>query len=154
MKPARMWLGALALAAAACGGGGSNRDPQAMTRHIEEQSRAAYPALPGADESATLRERGRGIFKAAGCELCHSTSRERKGMSGPPLGGLAEVMPGRHDNDALEARRWLYRHIRDPQRFAGPHAGTPEYRGAFMPPNTRLNDDEMRALIEFLWHLP
>lgn len=147
------WLLPMLLLLAACGGG-ANADPRATEKYIEQQASSAYAALPDAAEIPALRDKGRDIFKAAGCELCHSTLRQRQGMTGPPLGGISEQMLDRHKKDALEGRRWLFKHIRDPQRFPGPHAGADDYRGAFMPPNNRLNNDEMRALIEFLWHLP
>lgn len=147
-------LACIVFFAGLAGCGGSNADPKATERYIEKQALEAYPTVPSAAEIPALRDKGRDIFKAAGCELCHSTLRERQGMRGPPLGGISERMLERHNKDALAGRRWMYKHIRDPQRFAGPHAGSPEYTGAFMPPNGRLNDDEMRALVEFLWHLP
>jgi len=146
-------LACLALALAACGGA-ANTDPLAMVKYREKQAVEAYPAVPSAADGAKMRDQGQPIFRAAGCEVCHSTARDRKGMTGPPLGGISERMLAEHNNDPLEGRRWLYKHIRDPGRFPGQHAGKSEYSGAFMPPNDRLKDDELRALIEFLWHLP
>jgi hypothetical protein len=57
-----------------------------------------------------------------------------------------------HDHDALEARRWLVKHIKDPARYPGQFAGHPDYPG-FMVPNPRLTDEDLAALVEYLWTL-
>lgn len=145
--------GALALACllVACGG---PRDPNAQRELAEQSARTVYPELPPAEQTSRLQEAGRHNFRSQSCEMCHSITRERKGLLGPPLGGTSERVLERHGGDALQARRWLVKHIRDPYRFPGPHAGSSEYRGASMPPNTTLPDEQMKALVEYLWHLP
>jgi len=135
---------------AACGPG----DPEAGKRVAEASALAAYPELPKPGDVPALQAAGKPIFKAAGCETCHSSSHDRNGLMGPPLGGVAETVLAQHKGDPLEARRWMVKHIRDPQRFPGQHAGTDDYRGSAMPPNGMLKDADLRALVEFLWHLP
>lgn len=144
-------IGAAAIVAG-CGAG--NSDPEAARRYIEQKAAETYPGTPDSQDIPALRDRGKGVFRAAGCEMCHSATAQRNGLAGPPLGGISERMLARHNQDGLEGRRWLFKHIRDPQRFPGPYADSDEYRGAFMPPNGTLKDDDLRALIEFLWHLP
>jgi hypothetical protein len=58
----------------------------------------------------------------------------------------------RHDNDSLQARRWLVKHIKDAPRFPGEFAGHPDYPGV-MTPNPRISDEDLRALVEYLWTL-
>lgn len=152
MRPPLLCLTLAVLCASACGGG--TGDANAATRYIEQAAATSLAAVPGAEESASLRETGRNVFRGSGCEMCHSITRQRNGMAGPPLGGISERMLERYSNDALEGRRWLFKHIRDPRRFEGPFANSPDYRGAFMPPNGQIKDEELRALVEFLWHLP
>jgi len=141
----------LALAAAcAC----AERNPNAARDAAERMALRAYPELPAVADVPALREAGRTHFRSQACEMCHSTSAERKGLAGPPMGGLAVRVLERHGGDALEGRRWLVKHIRDPHVFPSPHAGTAEYRGAAMPPNGRLQEKQLREIVEYLWSLP
>lgn len=142
-------LFALLLMLAACGEGAPRLSPD-----TEAMALAAYPAIPAAEDSLALREAGERNFRNFGCAACHSTKRERQGLLGPPLGGTAERVLPRHNNDALESRRWLARHIHDPQKYPGPFKEDPAYRGGFMPANPRIDAQPMRELVEYLWLLP
>jgi cytochrome c5 len=147
------WLACLALLALfACACFESN--PNAARDSAESLAKAAYPAVPDVNEIPALRTTGQRMFGASSCEMCHSTTRERKGLAGPPLGGISGRVLERFKGDPLESRRWLVKHIRDPHAFPSPFAGSEDYRNAAMPPNGRLREKDMQALVEYLWSLP
>lgn len=152
MKALALATAVLGLACSACGGGAS--DPEAAKRNVEAFAQKTYPGLPTPDEIQKLIGHGQHAFKASSCEMCHSTTTDRKGLAGPALGGVSARVLERHKGDPLEARRWLAKHVRDPQVFPGPNAGADEYRGLAMPPNAMLREEQMRALVEYLWSLP
>jgi cytochrome c2 len=109
--------------------------------------------VPSAEETLKLEPTGKSLFVRAGCAACHSITKERAGLVGPPLGGLADRVLARHDNDDLEARRWLVKHIRDPITYPSPYKSEPAYKNTHMPPQHGITDEDLRALIEYLWML-
>jgi hypothetical protein len=146
-------FGALMCAALAACGWESASD-KGITFDIEKAALNAYPELPTPEETLEAQERGRRNFMAAGCAACHSTTRERGVPPGPPLGGTAERLIPQHDGDDLAARRWLFKHIRDPQRYPGEYQTDPDYRHVIMMPHNRIPDKDLRDIVEFIWLLP
>ncbi|MCC7509630.1 MAG: cytochrome c [Planctomycetes bacterium] len=124
-----------------------------VTANTEMAAEAAFPAGPAAEDSLALSDKGKPMFQRFGCAACHSITAERSGLMGPPLGGLSDRVLSRHEYDDLQARRWLVKHIRDPQTFPSPYKQEPEYARTHMPPNPRISDEDMRALVEYLWML-
>lgn len=147
--PVLVLLGCL-LSLAGCMG---DSNVPGLTKDPEAAAEAAFPALPDGNEGPELIERGYKMFKGLGCEQCHSTNTARKGLQGPPLGGLSDRVIDNHDGDPLQARRWTVRHIKDPQQYPGDYAGHEDYKGSFMTPYNRVADDDMRALVEYLFSL-
>ena len=119
----------------------------------ESAAASAYPELPSASDAMKLKEDGSKLFRGLGCQSCHSMTPERSGLMGPPLGGVSDRVLTRQDNDPLKARRWIVMHIKDPVMHPSPYAKDDAYRGTHMPPNPRLPDADLRALVEFLWTL-
>jgi cytochrome c5 len=146
------WTFLLALTLLLCGCPEPN--PNAARDSVDTLALQAYPAVPAVADIPALRDAGRRIFVGSSCEMCHSTTPERKGLAGPPLGGVSTRVLERFKGDPLEGRRWLVKHIRDPHVYPSPFAGTDDYRGAAMPPNGRLQEQHMRELVEYLWSLP
>ncbi len=125
-----------------------------VTRNAKLSAENAYPEVPPPQETLQLADRGKPMFQRFACASCHSTSADRSGLLGPPLGGVATRVLDRMDHDELAARRWMVMHIKDPIKYPSPFKQDPDYRGAHMPPNPRISDDDMRALVEYLWLLP
>ena len=120
---------------------------------VEQAAERIYAEVPDAATSSERAEYGEEFFRRAGCESCHSAREDRLGLMGPPLGGVARRVMERHENDELESRRWLIKHIKSPQLYPSPYAEDQEYHGMQMPAYAKFNDDDMRALVEFLWSL-
>ncbi|MCA8910363.1 MAG: cytochrome c [Planctomycetes bacterium] len=139
-----------ALLLAACT---DNANIPGVTQDPEASAKAAYPDVPPAEEANELIDRGQKLFKGLTCEQCHSTGPDRSGLAGPPLGGYADRALEHQDHDPLKARRWTVKHIKDPRKYPGSFAGTDEYRGTFMTPFNRITDDDLRALVEYLFSL-
>lgn len=148
--PRLVFAALLATLAAGCN---FDAEHPGVTSDIEEAATIIYPEVPGVDETVELSRQGQPLFRRFVCESCHSISDERSGLLGPPLGGIAERVLARHEHDDLEARRWLVMHIRDPQAYPSPYKQDPDYRGAHMPPNHRISNSDMKALVEYLWLL-
>jgi cytochrome c2 len=151
LKPANMLilssLGAmLCLLLAACPPAMGNVDWSAKAEQV-------YAKLPEAAEATKLAEHGEKLFNSQACGSCHATATARGGLMGPPLGGVGAAVTARHQGDELAARRWMYKHIRDPQKWPGPHHGSDEYKGSAMPCYRGLQDQDVSALVEFLWTL-
>lgn len=136
----------------ACGAWTSANTP-GVTKDPEESAEQAFPDIPDGQQAVDLRLKGEKLFMRFGCGSCHSVTDERQGLMGPPLAGVADRHLPEHDNNALEARRWLVKHVKDPISFPGLYHDKPEYKGAHMPPNPRISDEDLRALVEFMWHL-
>ncbi|MCB9894552.1 MAG: cytochrome c [Planctomycetes bacterium] len=141
---------ALGLACAGCLDSGNI---PGVTTDPEAAAKAAFPELPPAAEATQLKDRGSKMFNGLGCQSCHSTTHERNGLMGPPLGGVSDRVLERKDHDPLKARRWLVMHIKDPLMYPSPFADQADYKGTHMPPNPRVTDEDLRALVEFLWAL-
>ncbi|MDC1142145.1 cytochrome c [Planctomycetota bacterium] len=135
----------------ACGFGAGGNQP-GITSDPDKAALAIYPSAPTAEETLALKEEGKDFFTAFGCASCHSTTGERASLQGPPLAGTANRYTQRNDGDELEARRWMVKHIKQPQDFPGVFFNTEEYPN-FMPPNRNITDADMKALVEFLWSL-
>jgi cytochrome c551/c552 len=145
------FTGAVLTLLVACGEPGGNAESR--RGEIDAAATRIYAGVPPAGETAELIERGGKLFRTGGCESCHSTRIDRMGLVGPPLGRVSDRVLDRHDNDALEARRWLVRHIKAPQLYPSPYLEDEAYTGAHMPPYNHFRDEDMRALVEFLWSL-
>jgi cytochrome c551/c552 len=130
-----------------------NANTPGISATPEAAAEAAYAAVPSPEISLELQDRGKRIFDASGCLSCHSKTTDRNGLMGPPLGGIADRVLARHDNDTLKARRWLVMHIRDPFKYPSPFKDDPDFKGMHMPPTSRVTDTDMRALVEYLWLL-
>ena len=130
-----------------------NSNVPGVTRDPEESAKTAYPDLPDSSQAVELIERGEKLFRGLTCEQCHSTGSERNGLMGPPLGGLSDRIIEQEDNDPLEARRWTLKHIKDPAKYPSKFAGQDDYRGAHMTPFPRITDEDLRALVEYLFSL-
>ncbi len=117
------------------------------------KSEQVYTKLPDATEATKLAEHGEKLFNSQACGSCHATGAARGGLMGPPLGGVGAAVTSRHAGDELAARRWMYKHIRDPQKWPGPHHGSDEYKSSAMPSYRGLQDQDVSALVEFLWTL-
>lgn len=141
----------LVTALAACGPMGGNSATQ--KDELEKAAVRIYAEVPDSAKSAELVERGQKFFRQAGCESCHSTRLDRMGLMGPPLGGVSQRVLDRHSNDQLEGRRWLVKHIKSPELYPSPFTEEQEYEGMQMPAYAKFNDEDMRALVEFLWTL-
>lgn len=142
----------MALFAALQAGCNMDSEHPGVTSDIEEAAIRVYPSVPTPEESVELAQQGKPLMRRFVCESCHSLTDERSGLLGPPLGGVAERVLARHDHDDLEARRWLVKHIRNPQAYPSPYRDDPAYR-SHMPANHRISNDDMRALVEHLWLL-
>lgn len=134
-----------------CGPAAGNSSVQ--RDEINQAAERIYPDVPGTEESSELIERGEKFFRQSGCESCHSTRDARMGLMGPPLGGVGTRVRQRQEGSELEARRWLIRHIKSPQLFPSPYTQDEQYSGTHMPPYNHFRDEDMRALVEFLWSL-
>jgi cytochrome c2 len=130
-----------------------NANTPGVTKDPEASAKAAYPKVPDASKAGELIDRGQKLFKSLTCQQCHSTGPERSGLSGPPLGGYADRALQKQDSDPLKARRWTVKHIKDPRKYPGQFAGTDEYKGTFMTPFNRITDEDLRALVEYLFSL-
>jgi mono/diheme cytochrome c family protein len=140
-----------ALLSSGCGGWDANTP--GVTKDPEQSAKEAFPDIPDGQQAADMRIEGEKLFKRFGCGTCHSTGEERNGLMGPPLAGVGDRHLPENDNDPLETRRWLVKHIKDPIAFPGMYHDKPEYKGTHMPPNPRISDEDLAALVEFLWHL-
>lgn len=118
-----------------------------------QKAEQVYPKLPEPEAAAKLAEHGGKLFNAQACGSCHATGTARGGLMGPPLGGVGPATAARHGGDELAARRWMYKHIRDPLAWPGPLHGTDEYKASAMPGYRGLQDQDVSALVEFLWTL-
>ncbi|MCC6464945.1 MAG: cytochrome c [Planctomycetes bacterium] len=142
---------ALALLLAACSPGngafpGVNPDP-------EQGAATAFAALPTAEETQQLAQRGKLVFAAEACASCHSNTSDRMGLLGPPMGGVLQRNLGRGEGDALKTRRWLFLHVRDAQRWPGAVTEAEAARGIRMPVHPRIPDEDLKALVEYLCSL-
>lgn len=142
----------LALLTAACGAWASGNTP-GVTKDPELAAKAAFPDVPEGQEAVELRLKGKKLFTRFTCATCHSTTNERMGLMGPPLAGVSERHLAANDGDELKTRRWFVKHIKDPMAFPGLQHDKPEYERTHMPPNPRISDEDLRALVEFLWRL-
>jgi mono/diheme cytochrome c family protein len=131
---------------------GSDGNRPGITSDPEKAAIAIYPEIPSAEESLRLIEDGKKYFTAFSCAGCHSTTNDRAGLQGPPLGGTPVRYTQKNDDDELEARRWLVKHIKSPQDYPGIYFNTEEYPN-FMPPNQNISDADLKSLVEFLWSL-
>jgi hypothetical protein len=154
MESRRTLLACALLCGILVGCGWESASDKGITFDIEEAVMNAYPERPTVQETLDAQESGRRNFMAAGCAACHSTTRDRGVLIGPPLGGTAERLLPQHGGDDLEARRWIFKHIRDPQRYPGEYQTDPAYRGAIMLPHNRIPDRDLRDIVEFIWMLP
>ena len=148
--PAYLLICGVGLLAAACLDSGNI---PGVTADPDASAKVAFPEVPAAGDAMKLKERGSKLFQGLGCQSCHSTTDDRSGLMGPPLGGVSDRVLERNDHDPLKARRWLVMHVKDPLMHPSPFADQPEYRGTHMPPNPRVTDEDLRALVEFLWTL-
>ncbi|MBX3458753.1 MAG: cytochrome c [Planctomycetes bacterium] len=123
------------------------------TRNANAAALAVYPQAPAAEEALELSRQGKPLFQRFGCAACHSVTQERQGLMGPPLAGVSDRVLARHEYNELEARRWLVKHIRDPQGFPSPFKDEAAYKNTHMPPNSGIRDEDLRALVEYLWLL-
>ncbi len=123
-----------------------------VTKDPEKAAENSFPDVPDSDEARKLIEQGERIFRTAACASCHSTTSERMGLQGPPLGGVADRHLPENDNDPLETRRWMVKHIKEPQEYPGAFHDSREYPN-IMPPGRHLADEDLRALVEYLWSL-
>jgi mono/diheme cytochrome c family protein len=121
-----------------------------VTEDPRQAALTIYPELPPTQEILELREQGSRLFPRFGCAACHSPDDERRGLLGPPLGGVLERNLPRWEYSDLETRRWMVRHIRNPQEFPGVMAEHPDYARLHMPPHSRISDADMKALVEYL----
>lgn len=144
---------AILLLALLCAGCMDSTNVPGVTADPEQSAANAFPDIPSSTEAMQLVEAGRKAFRGLGCESCHSITADRSGLMGPPLGGISDRVLARQDHDPLKARRWLVMHIKDPAKYPGAHVGDDAYRGTHMPPNPRVPDHDLRALVEFLWTL-
>lgn len=124
-----------------------------ITRDANAAAGAIYPESPAAEQTLELSQKGKPMFQRFGCAACHSVTTERQGLMGPPLAGVSDRVLARHEYNDLEARRWLVKHIRDPQGHPSPFKEDPAYKNTHMPPNTGIRDEDLRALVEYLWLL-
>jgi mono/diheme cytochrome c family protein len=146
------WLGLAFVSALVVAGCPDYSNQPGLTADPEQAALNAYPDIPAGEQAMQDAERGAKLFKQATCISCHSTEGDRRNLAGPPLGGVSDRVLARHDNDALKARRWLVKHIKDAPSYPGEFAGHPDYPN-FMTPNPRLTDEDLRALVEYLWTL-
>jgi cytochrome c2 len=123
-----------------------------VTADAEQAALNAYPDIPDSSQAMADSERGSKLFRQFTCHSCHSTDDERRNLAGPPLGGVSDRVLERQNNNSLEARRWLVKHIKDPAKYPGEFAGHTDYPN-FMTPNPRITDEDLRALVEYLWSL-
>ena len=123
-----------------------------VTSDPEQSALNAYPDIPDSSQAMADAERGGKLFRQFTCLSCHSTDGERRNLAGPPLGGVSDRTLARNNNNSLEARRWLVKHIKDPGRDPGEYAGHADDPN-FMTPNPRITDEDLRALVEYLWSL-
>lgn len=144
------WLIAIAFTFTLTACGGNANAPANGALAGDEGAAKAISELPSADNQKTLAQSGTEVFKKYGCGNCHSRTSERQGLSGPPLGKTAERHLTRQKGDELSTRRWFYSHIRNPNGHPGLYHDDGAYSGTKMPAFAQLNDDEMRALIEYL----
>ena len=141
----------ICLAMAGCGPAGGNESVQ--RDEIEQAATRIYAAVPAEEDQPGLIQTGQKFFRRAGCESCHSVREDRMGLMGPPLGGLPKRLLERHSDDELESRRWLIKHIKSPHLYPSPYVDDEQYEGMQMPAYAKFNDEDMRALVEFLWSL-
>lgn len=132
----------------ACGSNAA--DPAKRPAGGDEGASIAISSVPPIEEQKRLADQGAAVFKKYACGSCHSRSDERQALAGPALGKVAQRHLARQSGDELATRRWFYAHIRNPEGHPGVFHGDGAYAAAKMPAYTQLNDDEMRALIEFL----
>lgn len=125
---------------------------EGVTRSPEKAAEAAFPDVPASGEAQELIRQGERVFRTGACASCHSTTTERSGLQGPPLGGVADRHLPLNDNDPLETRRWMVKHIKEPQDFPGAFHDSPDYPN-IMPANRHLTNEDLRALVEYLWSL-
>lgn len=143
---------ALVLVLTACSPAGNGAFPGVDPDPVQGAA-AAFAELPTAEQKPALLERGKLVFAAEACASCHSYTAERMGLLGPPMGGVLERNLGRNEGDALKTRRWLFLHIREPQRFPGAMTEPEAARGIRMPVHPRIPDEDLRALVEYLCSL-
>lgn len=146
---ATCWV--LVLMVASCGPPADNESTR--REKLEATATRIYAEVPDTSDSVELIEPGQKFFRQAGCESCHSTRGDQMGLMGPPLAGVSKRVLDRHNNDPLESRRWLIKHIKSPHLYPSPYTEDENYRGAQMPAYNQFRDEDMRALVEFLWSL-
>ncbi len=145
------WLVLFVFSAALVGCSAGNRP--GVTKDAEAGAAKAFAEKPSAKETVELIREGEQVYRRSGCGNCHSLTEDRSGFAGPPLSGVGRRNLKNHDNDELKVRRWLFKHIRDPIQWPGEMADRPEYEGTHMPPNPYLKDEDLKALVEYLYHL-
>lgn len=111
----------------------------------EEFSRwVAHEREPAAEPANTLQARGRDLFEARACVLCHTIrGTGAKGTIGPDLthiAGRRTLASGYYPNNDAYLSAWVT------------HAQSLK-PGAEMPDLTVFNGDELRALVQYLRHL-
>ncbi|MBZ0136244.1 MAG: cytochrome c [Planctomycetes bacterium] len=143
----------LVIVVVGCAPTGNPGNEEMQRAELEQAGMRIYAALPEDSAKAALIEQGQKMYRTAGCESCHSTRQDRLGLQGPPLGGVSKRVMARQDDDALEARRWLVKHIKSPRLYPSPYKDDEAYHGTFMTPYNQFRDEDMRALVEFLWSL-
>jgi cytochrome c oxidase subunit 2 len=132
------------LCAEYCGTGHSVM--HALVKVVSQAEFQRWVDSGGGLDQVPPQDLGKHLFEARGCAACHSISRDRKGLAGPPLAGIFG-----HQTDLADGSRvqvddnYLRESIMEPAAkvVSGYAPVMPTFKG-------RLSDRQVNALIDFI----
>jgi cytochrome c oxidase subunit II len=144
------------------------RNSPGFTKEFDDSPFAAWQALqntPAADESPTLVAQGRELFKTKSCNTCHAVrGHDAAGVNAPDLthfGSRTTLAAGLLENSRENLHRWIM-HPDNVKPGNKMYMGVNGMAGYMMMDETtkrmtkthiQVNDDEARALVEYLHSL-
>jgi len=130
---------ALILAVLGCAGDSDSQNTQSEGAQPAAQQTAVTPT-PSGPVDRELLERGEGLFRAKGCNGCHTIGGGR--LTGPDLAGVTE----------RREYGWVLAMITQPDSMIKTDPTARQLFAEYMTPmlNMNITPDEARAIYEFL----